>query len=809
MVEVHFYPLDISTRIVAQKPAVVLHGRTISGERISVIDNSYLPCFYVVPRESDTAKLEAEILGLRIKERDDYYSVMRVEKKTMKLFEKETPVLKLYVNNPYGISHIIEELSKRTDIKGIYEHDIPFLNNYLLDKKIVPAALTSVEGEIINSYSKVPVLRADSIVQEEDDLIKHAKILAFDIETYEPIDHPGSPEHDPIIMVSFYSDNFKKTITWKKFATNNQSIEFVQSELELLNRFKKVIDEFQPDLLVGYSSDDFAFPYIKKRADKYGLPLDLGVDHSIAAITNDETSIKGIVHADIHKFISNVLGSKIESETFTLGEIAQELIGEGKKQINVAALASTWDNNPEQLEPYCEYTLQDAVLIYKLTEKIMPFVFEFIKLTNLDIFDVIRGNYSQFVEAFLIKESKFMNELIPSRPTRDDYEQRKSSSPQSGLILEPKEGIYNNVLVYDFKSLYPSIISTHNISPGTLRCMCCNEKVPEEEMHFCKNNTGFFPRLLGALIDRRQRVLKILKDESEKSFEQHSLLSARQEALKMMANSLYGYFGYPSSRWHNSFCARAVTAYGRHYLNFVIDKAKDSGFDVLYADADSVFLKLGSKKIDAAEKFFEELNSSLPEKMNLDYEGFFPRGVFVSSKTSSKKKYALLSEKGFLKIKGLESSRRNFSSIAKEVQEKVLYLILKERKLRGAMQYVQQVIEEIKAGTVPMRKMIIYTQLQRNIKTYETIAPHVAVAQKMEKQGFNVAPGSIIQYIVAKGEGSIAEKAQMPNEVKEYDSDYYIDNQIVSSVEKIFEAAGVDFRKALNEKEQANLSEFI
>jgi len=169
----------------------------------------------------------------------------------------------------------------------------------------------------------------------------------------------------------------------------------------------------------------------------------------------------------------------------------------------------------------------------------------------------------------------------------------------------------------------------------------------------------------------------------------------------------------------------------------------------------------------------------------------------------------LLSENGLLKIRGLESAKRNFSTIARESQEKVLELILKERKLRKALEHVKGVISDVMENKVPLRKMMIYTQLSREISSYETIAPHVAVAQKMQKQGFNVIPGSIIRYIVGKGEGSIADNSQLPNEVKEYDADYYVEHQIIPSVEKIFEAAGVDFRNALDEKEQSSLSEFI
>ncbi len=807
---VQFYPLDIRVQMANQRPVVVLYGRTTTGERVSVMDHDYLPYLYIVPKTQDSAELEQELARFIIKDKDNYCSVLKIEKMSMNFLEKETTVLKAFFNNPFGALAMHDELLKRPDIQGIYEHDVPFVSSYLLDKKIIPGVVTTVEGEMVNVHARVPVIRANSIMQAEDESIKNGKILAFDIETYAPAGKPASPEHDPIVMVSFYSNDFKKTITWKEFATTNPSLEFVNGEFELLMRFKKVIEEFQPDFLIGYTSDVFSFPYLKKRADKYDIKLDLGVDHSNIDVGKTATAIKGIVHVDLYKFVSRILSSKLETDTFRLEEVARELLGEGKKQIDTEHFAAVWDNTPENLEPYCEYNLQDAALIYKLFEKVLPSMFEFVKLTNVELFDMVRGSFSLFVEALLTKESRFWKEIIPPRPTRKEYEERNAYSYQGGFVSEPEPGIYNNIAVYDFASLYPSIISTHNISPGTLRCRCCTEIVPGEEMHFCKKTTGFFPKIVSGLVDRRQRILKILGDTGEKSPEQVSLLYARQEVLKIIANSLYGYFAFPSSRWYNLECAKAVTAYGRHYINSVIEKAKED-FEVLYADTDSVFLKAGGKKLGQSEKFFEELNLALPEKMKLEYEGLYPRGIFIASKAGkgAKKKYALLSEQGFLKIKGLESSRRNFSTLAKNAQEEVLYLILKERKMRKAVEYIRNLIGEVKEQKIPLRKMIIYTQLQKDIARYETIAPHVAVAKKMQQSGFAVGPGSLIQYVVAKGDGSIAERSQLPNEVREYDAAYYIEHQILPSVEKIFEAAGVDLMKALDEKEQSSLSEFI
>ncbi|MBN2421079.1 ribonuclease H-like domain-containing protein, partial [Candidatus Woesearchaeota archaeon] len=636
---VQFYPIDAAARNINGRTAAVLYGKTVSGERICVTDTTCAPFFYVVPKHGSTTELEKWISELKLREKDVDYFVLKVESKAMKLNDKEINVLKIYTNNAFSY-YLVNEIKKRNDVSEVFEYDLPFLQAYLLDKRLVPGFLTEAEGEFIAKSARIPVFSASALEQPYDEIIK-PRVLAFDVETYSP-KGSSSPEHDPVIMISFYSENFKKTITWKKFETTDTSIDFVDSEFELLNRFKRTIYEFKPDYLVGYTSDLFVFPYLKKRADKYGLFFDIGTDKSSANIGRSETSITGIVHIDLYKFISKIISEKLETDSYRLKDVAQELLGETKKTVDIEKLEYTWDNEPSKLGPYCEYNLNDAYLIYRLYEKVAPMMDELVKLTNMFPHDVVRGNYTQYTESFLIKESKFMNEMIPFRPSFEDYESRKTFSSSDELV-EAEQGIYNNVFVYDFTLLFPSIIATHNISPGAFNCWCCNEKIPGESTHFCRKVTGFFTRITSAMLDRRKRIVKMLADETEKTSEQMHILSARENALTNISRSLYGVFAYPSSRWHNANCTAAILAYARNYMVSIMNKAIEAGFKILYADFDSIFLRKGVHSVKLSESLYETIVASLPEKMELNHEGIYPRAMFVSSKQGkSMKRFALL-----------------------------------------------------------------------------------------------------------------------------------------------------------------------
>ena len=310
------------------------------------------------------------------------------------------------------------------------------------------------------------------------------------------------------------------------------------------------------------------------------------------------------------------------------------------------------------------------------------------------------------------------------------------------------------------------------------------------------------------LITRRMRIKEIMKKKED------VLLESRSEGLKLLANSFYGYLGFFGARWYCLECAKSVTAYGRYYINQVINKAKEKGFNVLYGDTDSVMMALDKKTKQDAFAFVEQINTSLPGLMELEFEGFYPSGIFVSAKVGTfgaKKKYALLDEEGNIKIKGFETIRRNWSFIAKEVQEEVLGIILKERDADKALKYVRSIINDLREKKIPNDKVVIYTQLQKPIDEYAAVGPHVAVARKLKVKGEDVGPGSMIKFIITTGSGIIRDRAKLVDEVKkgEYDADYYIEHQIIPSVERIFNVLGYKKEDLIASKEQSKLGKFF
>ena len=287
-------------------------------------------------------------------------------------------------------------------------------------------------------------------------------------------------------------------------------------------------------------------------------------------------------------------------------------------------------------------------------------------------------------------------------------------------------------------------------------------------------------------------------------------LKARSYALKTIANSAYGMYGFFGARYYSRECAESITAFGRQYIQDTIKKAEDNGFIVIYGDTDSVCLSLKNKTRKDALNFLEDINKELPSLMELELENFYQRGLFVGKKSEqqgAKKKYALMQNNEKIKITGFETIRKDWSIIARETQLKVIELILKEGNYENALEFVKKVIKDIKDKKIELKKMVIKEQLKLPLESYRQIGPHVAVARKMKERGMDTSPGASIYFIVSNEQGMIRDKAKIPSECKDYDSNYYIENQIMPSVEKIFEVFGI-LKDQILIKDQTSLGEF-
>jgi len=214
---------------------------------------------------------------------------------------------------------------------------------------------------------------------------------------------------------------------------------------------------------------------------------------------------------------------------------------------------------------------------------------------------------------------------------------------------------------------------------------------------------------------------------------------------------------------------------------------------------------LNEEILNKVEEFLGDVNKNLPEGMELEYEGFYERGFFVT-----KKRYALIENKNIV-VKGLELVRRDWAPVAKKTQEKVLRAILEEANPQKAAKIIKSVVEEIKEGKIPLEDLVIHTQITKNPEDYVQMAPHVLAAKRAIENGRKVSRGSIIRYVIVKGKEPISKRA-IPLEdvdVSNYDPTYYIENQVLPAVSRIVEALGYSKEDILHKEKQVSLDAYF
>ncbi|MEM4633655.1 MAG: DNA-directed DNA polymerase [Candidatus Anstonellaceae archaeon] len=775
----------------------------MKGKRFFRLYAEYRPYFYLDAPES----AKEEIMAIKAQSKGQEVSPVQAERVRKSVLGIEKEVWKVYCKRPYDVPLISQALSKKYPC---FEKDIPFGRRYLIDHGLVPFSAIIYEREgkwlrrIIRSFPSSAKL----------------KTMAFDIETYNPGGMPR-PEKDEIIMISYeLSESGERKVITSKDVGKEFAI-VCKDEREMIKKFLETIEKNDVEVLLGYNSTVFDLPYLKARADANGLDFAIGRDgkpfrlkrHGIRNVAE----ITGRIHIDLYplvRFMGFIGAFKVSK--YSLENAYEELTGKKKLMVQKLEIWKMWEDR-SLVGQLAEYSLFDAQATMEIGKLLLPLEMEMSRLTRLPLFDVCNATAGQLVESLLMHKSFKRNAIIPNKPDERLAAERELGPIKGAFVKLPQPGIYENLVVFDFRGLYPSIITSHNIDPFTLNPPA---SVPDSECYispsgsrFLKKPKGLIPAVLEELIAMRSKMKQILK-KTPKDAQEYEMLYARVQSLKILANSYYGYLAYPRSRWYSRECGESVTAWGRHFIQQTIEKAEKEGFEVLYGDTDSVFLLMGKKSKEDALEFMKKINQELPGDMELELEGFYPRGVFVTKKSSgeevgAKKKYALIGEDGRIKIRGFELVRRDWSSIAKMTQRKVLEAILKYGSKEKAVGEVQEVIEKLKRGKVPLEDLVIYTQIRKDLGKYDVKSPELSAAQKAIAAGMPVEKGSIIGYIITRNGSTISQKAQPAELASDYDPTYYIEKQVLPSVLKILQELGYKEDDLRFKGEQKGLSSFF
>ncbi len=812
--KITFIPIDYDYLDYQGKNYARIIGRTNDGKKACIIDtcNVY---FWAILKDNildDKArKISEKIEKIEIKNKGRESKVLKTEIHNKKFLGKDVKAIKIFLTN-YKDAH---DFADKLDFPEIYkrrEYDLGYITRYILERKVKPLVWYEIEGDSLNGSLDFPgienldvdiCLKLEKIKELADKDFK-PKILAYDIETDEFEIGKGH-----IIMISLVGYNFKKVLTWKN--SEKSFVESFRDEQAMLEKFVDYVKKYNPDILVGYFSDGFDLPYLRARAEKNNIKLNLGVDNSQPTFSRGRIltgKIKGIVHIDLLNFIRTTYSQYLQSETLSLNEVANELLGEKKSEWNHKHSSKIKDH---EWKDYFEYNLKDSVLTYKLMEKLWPDLLEFSRIIQEPLFDISRDGMSAQVENYIIHNLEEFDEIIEKRPYHDEIGERRSMGKYEGAYVHrPTPGLYENIVFFDFTSMYGTVIVSYNLSRSTLLEKKQKDSIEVDvgkKVYFSKK-PGFFSIILKEIIEKRKKF----KEEYIKNPD--PILKARSNAFKLLSNASYGYLGFFGARYYCREAAASTAALSRKSIKETISYIEKQNYKIVYSDTDSIAFLQGSNSKKQVLDLLKKINSQLPGIMELDLEGFFKRGIWVTKRTGdfgAKKKYALIDENDKMKVRGFETVRRDWCNLARETQNKVLELILKNGNEKKAVEYIKDVIKKIRNREVDLSLLIIRTQLKKLIEEYKTISPHVTIAKKMKEKNLPVNIGMLIEYYIAednKKKALVRERAKLPDEPGNYDIEYYLKNQILPAVENILEVFYVDINSLLDGKKQMNLGDF-
>jgi len=747
-------------------------------------DKSFRPYFYVL-------NVDEEVIGrAMINTKKEVITPESYEKVQVKFFGKTIPAFIVYAKHPQHVPKLREFFSQFGDVR---EADIPFAYRYLIDRDLACLDGIRIEGkEIEGKLRSYEIEKVERVSREIPDL----RILAFDCEMLSTFGMPD-PEKDPIVVIS---------VKW-----NDEKEEVLQgSERAIIQEFARLIKEVDPDLIVGYNQDAFDWPYIRKRAEKLKIPLNIGRDGSSITFKGGRPKIAGRLNVDLYDIAMRITEVKIKK----LENIAEFL---GAKvdieDIEAKDVSKYWEKDREKVFAHAR---RDVIHTFMIAKELLPMHYELTRLIRLPLDDVSRMGRGRQVDWLLLSEARKLGEIAPNAG------EAPMESYEGAFVIEPERGLHENVAELDFASMYPSIMIAYNVSPDTLASDGECFIAPEVGYKFRKCPDGFFRRILKMLIERRREIKSEMKKISEDD-PRYRLLDIKQQTLKILTNSFYGYMGWAGARWYCRECAEATTAWGRHFIKTSAKIAQDLGFRVLYGDTDSIFVSKPGLRLNEleseVEKLISEISKQLPVQIELDE--LFKTIFFVE-----KKRYAGITADDRVIVRGLEVRRGDWCELAKNAQKLVIEIILKERDPEKALNYIREVINSIREGKVKLEDLVIYKGLTKKPSKYEAMQAHVKAAKKAEEVGIFYPVGSKIGFVIIKGSGNIGDRAYPVDmiehfdgenlrirvkggvDMKKIDKDYYIDHQIIPAVLRILERFGYSEAK-IKGSSQMSLESFF
>ncbi len=772
------FVLTPTYRVVAGQPEVHLHAVLETGEPALLIDDRFRPYFFV--RAADADALRRALPAARL------------ASTTLRTFTGKA-VLRVEVTVPGDVPPVRARLAEA----GVecFEADVRFAYRYLIDRGIRGAF--AVTGAFARRPGVGRVYRDPDLAPAE--FTPRLRVLSLDVET--------SADGQRLYSIAAAGAGGDRVFLVGRGAVAAPvPLEVRPDEAQCLEAFLAHVRAVDPDVLTGWNVCEFDVGVLLRCARRAGLRLALGRTDDEAEIQRDQsfTRVPRVVLAgrQVLDGLALLRSAFVKLDDYRLETAARAILGEGKLfggAHRAAQIEAAYRDDPASL---VAYNLRDARLVLEILERtgLVELTVRRSLLTGMQLDRV--GAQIAAVDSLYLGALRARGRVAPSVRAGREAE---AAAIAGGLVLDSVPGLYRNILVFDFKSLYPSLIRTFNIDPVTYVPPATAAALPADALIrtpsgacFGRDEPGILPELVARLAEERARARRAGDQVGA-------------QATKILMNSLFGVLGASASRLFSPAVANAITTAGQHVIRLAAEAVARRGHRVIYGDTDSLFVEVGEPEPARTAALGEALRDAIGadvaaaitrefgcrSHLELEFEKVYARFFMPEvrgGETGSKKRYAGLVG-AELELVGLEAVRRDWSEVARRLQRELLGRVFRDEPVAD---FIRTFVADLRAGRYDA-ELAYRKAIRKPLGAYtKTTPPHVKAARKQAEPA-----GRIVAYVITQaGPEAVGETTAPP------DYDHYVTQQLRPIADQVLRFLGEgDFDALVGARRQLSLFE--
>jgi DNA polymerase, archaea type len=760
---IDLFLLEGSYQAVDDGVVVELFGRERDGAPIVARYYGFRPYFMIT---EPTSEIRARLASDK--------EIVSVEDVTTWVAGREQPALRVTLHRPWLVPQYRDQYRRKGDETSVLACDIPFVHRFLYDKHLGLAVAFEAEDEPEEVRARYTIPNVVRVVTDHDHDIRPAevfrpslRVLSFDIE--------NAIRQRTIFTICGVSVGGGRPRT--SFRIHNPD------ERRLIEQFVETIIAEDPDVITGYNIGGYDFPLLVERAAATGLgALAIGRERSAPREMGERLwKVTGRAVADAWWSVRRDLKPKQE----TLQFVARTLLGDSKLDVDRREIEREWANDQERVMEYCEH---DADLALRILQRLRTVekAADLATVAHLPLEEGMNGRTSLYIDSLLIPRADAKGVGVPM-----SHFAGRENPIEGGYVHPIRPGIYRWVVVLDFKSMYPSIIISRNLCFTTLSPEGTTVAPSGARFLAASVRRGIIPEILSDLLADRTRFRQA--GQASPGPEMKEYYDGLQNAVKVLMNSFYGVLASSFYRFTNKDIGAAITAFGREAITSIIRDLEADGFDVVYSDTDSVFVRSPVASLEGSREFGERVAKRFTvEGVTFEFqsvfESFFSHGV--------KKRYVgrTVWPQEDLVVRGYETRRTDAFDFQSAALLEIFDLVLKG-DTDGAVKRARELVQSVRNKEVPAERLVIArtvrAESEYNESTRESL-PFLRVFKQLRSEGYDVIPGMRVAWIVTdsrKSPQEIEPWVEGRPLTKEPDWEYYADRvaQTLARVTEVFD----------------------